>query len=382
MTLAACTPLTRWTQGQQTGYLDLTPSSLIGQTFSPSYHGLSGVEIFISPTDTGDGEILLGLSSSPRQSTPLYTSTVALNEVITPDYYRFSFPALANSQQQDYYLAISTKGSTEVQIGIGPGESYLNGALYLNGAPQDAQLRFRLVYDPWRAALGLAAEGLTWLAMLCAALWLFLLPGWALLRWLFPGWRKLHWSSQIGLALGTSLSLYPLFLAWCQAFNFEPGSMTAYLMPGFALITILFAQRGSLNLHYFSQRMLPALRKEISNYSNSAFLPDLTLFLVCGLVFFTRFWSVRNLDVPMWGNSVQHTMIAQLIVDHGGLFTDWAPYAELKSFTYHFGFHAAAAAFHWLTHLPVNEATLYTGQLVNFFAILALLPSCPSFRTR
>jgi hypothetical protein len=101
---------------------------------------------------------------------------------------------------------------------------------------------------------------------------------------------------------------------------------------------------------------------------------DVTLVILLTLIFFTRFWPIRTLDAPMWGDSYQHTMIAQLLVDNGGLFTSWHPYAELQSFTYHFGFHTLVAVFHWLTGLSLPQATLWLGQILNALAILALYP--------
>ena len=85
-------------------------------------------------------------------------------------------------------------------------------------------------------------------------------------------------------------------------------------------------------------------------------------------------FSYSVLVMSMWGDSYQHTMIAQLLVDNGGLFSNWAPYAELASFTYHFGFHTIAASVHWLTNLDVIQSILWTGQLINIFAIMALYP--------
>ena len=94
-------------------------------------------------------------------------------------------------------------------------------------------------------------------------------------------------------------------------------------------------------------------------------LADLTLLGILVLIAGTRFWAVRRLAAPMWGDAYQHTMIAQLLVDHGGLFNSWAPYASLQSFTYHFGFHSAVAVFHWVTSLSLPQATLWTGQILT-----------------
>jgi hypothetical protein len=67
-------------------------------------------------------------------------------------------------------------------------------------------------------------------------------------------------------------------------------------------------------------------------------------------------------------------MIAQLLVDHGGLFTSWQPYTELTTFTYHFGFHSAAAVFDWITRLDMSRAVLWVGQLLNVLAVIVLYP--------
>ncbi len=93
-----------------------------------------------------------------------------------------------------------------------------------------------------------------------------------------------------------------------------------------------------------------------------------------GLIFGLRFYVVRLLDYPLWGDSLQHTMIARLLVDHGGLFNSWEPYAPLETFTYHFGFHAAVAALHWVGGFDLPQATLWTGQILNGAAVLALIP--------
>jgi hypothetical protein len=102
--------------------------------------------------------------------------------------------------------------------------------------------------------------------------------------------------------------------------------------------------------------------------------PDLALLAVLGLVFGIRLLAVRTLDAPLWGDSYQHTMIAQLLVDNGGLFDSWKPYAALQSFTYHFGFHSVVVAFHWLTGQEVLPAVIWVGQILNGLAVLALYP--------
>jgi len=76
----------------------------------------------------------------------------------------------------------------------------------------------------------------------------------------------------------------------------------------------------------------------------------------------------------MWGDGYHHTMISQLIVDNGGLFDSWEPYAPLTTFTYHFGFHANVAFYHWLSGEPVIQSVIWIGQMMNALAVLALYP--------
>ncbi|MFO7624071.1 MAG: hypothetical protein R6V73_06950, partial [Anaerolineales bacterium] len=98
------------------------------------------------------------------------------------------------------------------------------------------------------------------------------------------------------------------------------------------------------------------------------------LIMVVILLVLTRFWAIRTLEAPMWGDSVQHAAIAQLMLDNGGLFNSWEPYAPYKSLTVQFGFPAAAAVFAWLSGVSNWQATLFTGQLVNILAVVALYP--------
>jgi hypothetical protein len=67
-------------------------------------------------------------------------------------------------------------------------------------------------------------------------------------------------------------------------------------------------------------------------------------------------------------------MIAQLLVENGGLFDSWAPYADLTTFTYHFGFHTLVSSLHWLTEMSMPQAVLWTGQILNGLAVISLYP--------
>lgn len=76
----------------------------------------------------------------------------------------------------------------------------------------------------------------------------------------------------------------------------------------------------------------------------------------------------------MWGDSYQHAMITQLMLDNGGLFSSWAPYTPYATLTVQFGFSSVAAALAWVTGANAVQATILAGQLLNAAAALALYP--------
>src|SRR5262249_49884343 len=171
-----------------------------------------------------------------------------------------------------------------------------------------------------------------WLAL--AAL-LFVVPGWALLAWLWPRSHELSWGEQLGLAVGFSLALYPILFLWTNLVGLRLGWLYAALPAALGLVAL-----GARLVRRWSATP-PVLHWPDWRSPHSA--PDLAFVGLALLIFYTRFWAVRDLLLPLWGDSYQHTVILQLMIDHGGLFDSWLPYAELQSFTYHFGFHTLAA---------------------------------------
>jgi len=370
LSLSACAPFVKDGQpATASTHVILQDGQTVGQTLLARDDGLAGVEIFLSPETAGSGEIQLHLRAGPQSSTDLTVSRLSVESITAPGWVRFTFPPQNDSRGKDYYLHLKIKGSGSVRVDTAPGDTYLEGAIYQNGSPLDAQMTFRLAYDPGQLFLGLLSLGGGWLGILGVAIFLFILPGWALLMLLWPGWDALAWGEKLGLAAGLSLALYPLLFLWTDLIGLHLGALYAWLPPLVGLGILLW-------------RYLPtwkAKKWQISNLRPSIWnlrldLPDLALFILLTLIFATRFWVIRSLDVPMWGDAYQHTMIAQLLVDHGGLFNSWLPYAELQTFTYHFGFHAAVAVFHWVSGLNLPQSVLWTGQILNALAVVALYP--------
>ncbi len=107
--------------------------------------------------------------------------------------------------------------------------------------------------------------------------------------------------------------------------------------------------------------------------------PDLIETIAIGLaaiVAFTRIRQIEGVVLPLWVDSVHHTMIVRLLVDHGRLPDSYAPFIPESSFYYHWGFHAGAAFVAWVSGLTaaseVPRMILGFGQLLNglvFFAV-------------
>jgi len=348
--------------GQST--LALESEQPVGQTFVARHSGLSGVDFLLLPEGGAPQTLTLHLRTDPQATTDLVTASLLLPADATTGFFHFAFPPLADSHGQYYYAFLSSE-TPGVTVAQAAGEAYLDGAAYQDHEPLDAQTGFRLTYAPRHIALDLARAILGWMGLLAVAGFLFVVPGWALLAWLLPG-RRLNWAERLGLAAGVGLALYPLLLLWTDVVGLHLGALYAWLPPLLGSAALIWRYRT-----WRPAQGWEALRRWARS---EARWPDLTLLVLLGLVFGVRLLVVRGLEAPMWGDSYQHTMIAQLLVDNGGLFDSWQPYTEIDRFTYHFGFHSIAATLHWLTGMPVLDAVLWIGQVLNGLAVLALYP--------
>lgn len=352
----------------------LDSANKVGQTFTAHYDGLNSLYVFLSPAENGDGQIVLHLRAHPEAAVDLRTASIPVSRVKQPGYYAFEFPVLETSNRQDYYAQLEVDGAGSVTAGAANGEVYLFGALYQNGQPQDAQLTFNLGYQTVDQLLGLIQEGLTWVLWLMVGFFLFVVPGWALLVACWPGWARLCLWERLGLASGVSLAIYPLLFLWTDLIGLHLGALYAWLPPLIGLAALAWSYSHNLKTRLESIRMRKFSWPKLRIRLNTIAWPDLGLLVVISLLFAVRFWVIRNLDLPLWGDSYQHTVMAQLLVDNHGLFDSWAPYAEMTSFTYHFGFHTLVAVFHWISGLDLPASVLWTGQILNGLAVIGLIP--------
>ena len=362
LALAGCQPVSETLQSTQSSSISLQPDDRLGQTFTANFDGLSAIGLIIRPLDPQSGAIRLTLARTVQSTQTLRSVELPVTEINSIGITYFFFPPLVDSSQADFFLEIEHLGSGRLDLAIGDGASYLDGSLYQNETPADNQMAFQLIYG-WRyLLLGLVQEAAGWLALAGAALLLFFLPGWFLSSWLLPGWQKLPPWSKVALASSFSLAVYPLLLLWFILLGWRPGAWLAWIPPGISLLGLLLQNRGK---KFHRRAWLQVHRPD---------LPGITLAVLAGLILISRFWAIRNLAIPLWGDSYQHSLISQLLVEQGGLFRNWQPYSELDSFSYHFGFPSLTSAFTWITGLATPQAVLWVGQWLNALAAICLYP--------
>ncbi len=201
---------------------------------------------------------------------------------------------------------------------------------------------------------------------LLAAVALYILPGWALVTYLWKG-SKLSFWEKLGISAGVSIAIYPLIFLWLHVFGLRAGPWFPWVL-GAGVVLALFWKYGG-KLKYSQEQTNQSGEHEHGNR-----LLNVLILVTVGLIVFTRLYVIRDMVAPAWGDSVHHTFIVQLVLDNGGLFDSWAPFAPIESLTYHFGFHTATAVWAWLTGIDAIQSTLIAGQILNVLAVLALFP--------
>jgi hypothetical protein len=145
-----------------------------------------------------------------------------------------------------YYAFIEMQGEGRLQVGMAGGGASLDGAVYQDHLPYNSQMAFSLVYDRGQAFIGLLRQGTSWFGMLLLSIFLYLLPGWAILRGFWKGWNEYDWVAKAALSAGISLALTPLLFLWTDLIGLHLGAGYAWL-PGIAAIfALLWMNRQSL----------------------------------------------------------------------------------------------------------------------------------------
>ncbi|MBK9710485.1 MAG: hypothetical protein IPO81_03985 [Kouleothrix sp.] len=232
--------------------------------------------------------------------------------------------------------------------------SALIGALLLSGA---------LALGGGSALLVWGLAGLArWPLRAAALAALYLAPGLVLLRLLWPRSRPLAPLARLSLALGLSVALPPLLLLAAQLVGLRWGGAATW---AYLLLSLM------LNVGFWAVDFGSISRKanvQDPQFNISLDGAGLALLGIVAATLLVRLYAARDLHVGLLGDSYHHTLMVQLLIDNGGIFHSWQPYAPLATFTYHFGFHTNAALVHYLTGLDAIQSVILTGQIMNALA--------------
>lgn len=363
--IAGCSPIggRGQTQAMDTS-ITLGNSGTAGQTFTATYAGLAGMRLYLEAVPNSQGSVTLKLYPAGQRDHEIARGELDAGQISGAGFVTIEFDRpLAGSAFQDYYLELSKSGEGEVRLGSAPANTYLEGGLYLNRRAQTRQIAFMPIYAPFDWAAGIVFESLRWLGWLALAAFAILLPGLALVQW--TGCANDFAAGVMGrilLGIAPGFAVYPILFLLFWLLQISGGMFLAWA-PGI-LAGLYLLVRYRRNLRGLSlKRALASVR------------PVDLAWVGCALaVVFSRFWAVRTLPLPMWGDSIHHSMITELIVRNGGLFASWQPFNDMSSLTYHFGFHVFSAVIHWIGGLPSPQSVLVAGQLLNILAVLSLSP--------
>ncbi len=348
----------------------------IGQTFVSRYPRLHAIEVRWIVSDD------LQAPSASRAVMHLYragdtheiaAAALPLSAIRHNEYGKFVFAPLPDSEGASYYFKIDV-APAEIQRGYlslwtSGEDSYADGQMYMQVAT-DRDLDFRTYYEPdaamllWALARMLMQYGT---ALLIASLAL-LLPGAAFLVLVkqsggLDGWAL---AGAAGLAMLSAVSLVQIFL---------PVPAGAIVL---ALAGIVVARRAVLycssrgfslsracglpdfrSLRDFGSLELGSPAKLCCKSSSRRLgLPEFevpTLGLLFLLALAVSLLQIRDVQIPLWVDSVTHAGTIQNLLVNGRL-----PADNL----YHFGYHATAALLTQLTGLSIPQTMLLLGQML------------------
>lgn len=358
-------------QSEYDNQLIINSSERIAQSFTSLYRGFNNFGLYILPEKQVEGSLVLKVfeNSNPREL--VFQEEYPIN-ISKKEYLSLDFSPLVGSDLQDYFLELTWTGNKPLAFQTQNAKAYDQGSLYVNDLPVQAQLDFDLNYDKTQLVIGLAETGFAWVWKLLLTSLLLITPGWALLSTLWKRWSSYDTLTKLALSSGFSVALYPLLFLASSFLGFQPGETGFVWLVLVASILLLIVRQ---------RRALVAMRS--NNFSKSIDLwkgfkgclrSSWVIIVILLVIVFTKLWVIRAVEIPLWGDSYQHTVITQLIMEQGGLFDSWQPYAEYRTFTVHFGFHSLATVYAWISNSSASQAVVWMGQILNILSALTIFP--------
>lgn len=136
---------------------ELLPGHSAGQTFTARYDRLDGIRLHVGTyVGIAQSGLVLHLKQKPGGA-DIAAASVDPSGIESADtWYSFRFPPVEGSQDREFYVEVESPGSAPGRAvalfwwkaGSAGGDTYPQGAAYLDGAPQPADLAFGLDYSP------------------------------------------------------------------------------------------------------------------------------------------------------------------------------------------------------------------------------------------
>jgi len=199
------------------------------------------------------------------------------------------------------------------------------------------------------------------------ALTLLLLPGLAVLRVVERRLRSLSLLSRLTIAPGITVAVTALLFVWCDLCRIRPGPALPWLMLAGSVFILIFVRQGRF---WWPRHRITAL--QLRRIPATEWLAAAALVGIFLILFVVRFRATWGWCVPPGVDTAQHTVITQLLIQHNGLYKSWAPYADAEAFTYHFGFHALAAIFAWLSGADAATSVFIMSRVFGAVAAASL----------
>ncbi|KPQ44969.1 MAG: hypothetical protein MPEBLZ_00440 [Candidatus Methanoperedens nitroreducens] len=194
------------------------------------------------------------------------------------------------------------------------------------------------------------------------------LPGYFLYN-MFLKKLNMDFFQRLIISPGLSLSFIPLLTYFFTLIGMKLNTILILLI--FLILAAIILLKYILE-HRKNKENFFNFKKFKNSFEKYELLSYLILFAILLISLFVRLIPVKDMLVGPGSDSYHHTLIVQLIIENGGIPHSYEPYAQLSSFTYHFGFHTIVAFIYWVSGLDVAKLVLYTGQILNAFAILPI----------
>lgn len=352
----------------------------VGQTILVKEPGLTAIELTLAvyPDAPPPGALTLRLYDDTRLK--VAEAAFPLADLRHNQPLRFEFPPQGGSAGRRYTLTLSGPPGNPATVWSTAENAYADGAMLDKGQPRPNDLTFktqtRLGYGDM--LLWVVGGSLAWLGLAIPLLAVFFLPGFALTfllsrgRWgpSSPDYSCINDpAGRFALSTGLSLAFWPLLFLVVSVLPIRLNPALAWLTVGAAgaVVAVRVVGRPGAAAEEPVDRL--AGLRAIWAPQNRLVVVTFTVLLL--LIAALRTLHARGLAVSPWVDSMQHALATQLFTEGGRLPTTWGPVVFDTPFVYHFGFHATTAAFTWLSGLPLQDAMLMTGQVMQVLLALA-----------